>query len=268
MNKWVIKKRFEKNVVSLSKPLLESYALFGHLFCNIVKLHLYACLTINKTSPFAVKNAIKGVFYPHALKGEDSRQCGRSMVEMLGVLAVVGVLSAGALAGYSRAMMQHKLNKQQEQMNDILLGITTYQNDLYGQMYGQSILQSLGVIEQSMIKDGSWVDVFNNKMSIQASETTISLYVYFKINESENSAVYRQCQNLMTLAQSWRSELYYAETLSAYGSDHQKQKFYYGDRYCKTRCLRDLSLKDINEMCAYHGGNSEQMMLKIWWNKA
>ena len=38
-------------------------------------------------------------------------QKGRSMVEMLGVLAIIGVLSAGALAGYSKAMFRHKVNQ-------------------------------------------------------------------------------------------------------------------------------------------------------------
>ena len=42
------------------------------------------------------------------LKGEDS---GRSMVEMLGVLAIIGVLSAGALKGYSAAMFKYKMNQ-------------------------------------------------------------------------------------------------------------------------------------------------------------
>ena len=38
-------------------------------------------------------------------------QKGRSMVEMLGVLAIVGVLSVGAIAGYSKAMFKYKMNK-------------------------------------------------------------------------------------------------------------------------------------------------------------
>ena len=38
-------------------------------------------------------------------------QRGRSMVEMLGVLAIVGVLSVGAIAGYSKAMFKYKMNK-------------------------------------------------------------------------------------------------------------------------------------------------------------
>ena len=36
---------------------------------------------------------------------------GRSMVEMLGVLAVVGVLSVGGIAGYTYAMNKHKTNE-------------------------------------------------------------------------------------------------------------------------------------------------------------
>ena len=37
-------------------------------------------------------------------------QSGRSMVEMLGVLAIIGVLSVGGIAGYSKAMLKYKLN--------------------------------------------------------------------------------------------------------------------------------------------------------------
>ena len=47
-------------------------------------------------------------------------QSGRSVVEMLGVLAIIGVLSVGAIAGYSKAMMKYKLNKQSEQISSIL----------------------------------------------------------------------------------------------------------------------------------------------------
>lgn len=36
---------------------------------------------------------------------------GRSMIEMLGVLAIIGVLSAGGIAGYSSAMTSYKTNK-------------------------------------------------------------------------------------------------------------------------------------------------------------
>lgn len=42
------------------------------------------------------------------------KQNGRSMIEMLGVLAIIGVLSVGGIAGYTKAMFQYKINKDIE----------------------------------------------------------------------------------------------------------------------------------------------------------
>ncbi|MBO6281217.1 MAG: hypothetical protein J6N49_01660 [Alphaproteobacteria bacterium] len=55
-------------------------------------------------------------------------QSGRSMIEMLGVLAIIGVLSVGGIAGYSKAMMQYKINKATDQITQIVGSIRT----LYG----------------------------------------------------------------------------------------------------------------------------------------
>ena len=41
----------------------------------------------------------------------ESEQSGRSMVEMLGVLAIIGVLSVGGISGYSKAMAKYKINQ-------------------------------------------------------------------------------------------------------------------------------------------------------------
>ena len=50
---------------------------------------------------------------------------GRSMIEMLGVLAIVGVLSVGGIAGYSKAMNKFKTNKVIDQVNMISTNIRT-----------------------------------------------------------------------------------------------------------------------------------------------
>ena len=50
---------------------------------------------------------------------------GRSMIEMLGVLAIVGVLSVGGIAGYSKAMNKFKTNKMTEQITLISTNIRT-----------------------------------------------------------------------------------------------------------------------------------------------
>lgn len=41
---------------------------------------------------------------PRMTGGREASSTGRSMIEMLGVLAIVGVLSVGGIAGYSKAM--------------------------------------------------------------------------------------------------------------------------------------------------------------------
>ena len=61
---------------------------------------------------------------------ENATFSGRSMVEMLGVLAIIGVLSVGAIAGYSKAMTKYKLNKQTEQINTLISAIIRYRHDL------------------------------------------------------------------------------------------------------------------------------------------
>ncbi len=46
-------------------------------------------------------------------------QSGRSMIEMLGVLAIIAVLTVGGIAGYSKAMQQWKMDKWKAQITDI-----------------------------------------------------------------------------------------------------------------------------------------------------
>lgn len=58
-----------------------------------------------------------------------TEESGRSMVEMLGVLAIVGVLSIGGITGYSKAMAKYKINKTLDQISMLITNIrTTYGN--------------------------------------------------------------------------------------------------------------------------------------------
>ena len=62
-------------------------------------------------------------------------QSGRSMIEMLGVLAIIGVLSVGGIAGYSKAMMKYRINKTIEQITLIAGNVRAFfapQRNFYG----------------------------------------------------------------------------------------------------------------------------------------
>ena len=53
----------------------------------------------------------------------DAPQFGRSMVEMLGVLAIIGVLSVGGIAGYSKAMLKYKINNTLDTLSQVVARI-------------------------------------------------------------------------------------------------------------------------------------------------
>lgn len=47
-------------------------------------------------------------------------QSGRSMIEMLGVLAIIGVLSVGGMVGYSKSMERYRVNETINQISYIV----------------------------------------------------------------------------------------------------------------------------------------------------
>ena len=66
------------------------------------------------------------------MKDMRKNQSGRSMIEMLGVLAIVGVLSAGGIAGYSMAMQSYKTTQLIEKVNLIATRTRSiYKNNIY-----------------------------------------------------------------------------------------------------------------------------------------
>ena len=54
-----------------------------------------------------------------------TNESGRSMIEMLGVLAIIGVLSVGGIAGYSQAMSKFKVSKTTDQVQTMVTNVRT-----------------------------------------------------------------------------------------------------------------------------------------------
>ena len=74
-------------------------------------------------------------------------QSGRSMIEMLGVLAIIGALSVGGIAGYSKAMMKYRINKTIEQITLIAGNIRTF----FGQQKNYQDLMRMDVIKEAKL---------------------------------------------------------------------------------------------------------------------
>ena len=206
---------------------------------------------------------------------------GRSMVEMLGVLAIIGVLSVGAIAGYSKAMFKYKLNKQSEQLTQVLNTITRLAHSFNNMTEATQLfpyLIKMNEIPQEMIKNSSIViyDVFNNKLvaRIQPQSVTgnmvkevISLGIYLPLTtkSDQNIAV---CQNIYNNIKENSANIYYVYSSSGYNTDDARYSTFWGDKYCTSnvKCLKDITVEKTYQECAQHIGNAsgDSHIMVLW----
>ena len=178
------------------------------------------------------------------------------MVEMLGVLAIIGVLSVGAIAGYSKAMMKYKLNKQTEQIGSILDYVNIHLDDFKRSKTTISanmipLLKKLNVIPQEMIHKNT------NNTIFDVFGTTIALSNYFDgdyifefklfINKGQKES----CMNLFTIAKAKREQLWRTKFETVKGEENSSSGIFYGDAVCHSglKCLKDLTVAEMEDFC-------------------
>ena len=101
-------------------------------------------------------------------------QSGRSMIEMLGVLAIIGVLSVGGIAGYSKAMSKFKINKSIDQISQIVNNIRTLYagHTTYAGLNNKTAIK-MGVIPDELGTDytsGILTNTYNGNVYVGAVE--------------------------------------------------------------------------------------------------
>lgn len=81
---------------------------------------------------------------------------GRSMIEMLGVLAIIGVLSVGGIAGYSKAMSKYRTNKMIDQATMLITNIRTMfaQQQSYADLNNARAVNLALVPEEMIVNPG------------------------------------------------------------------------------------------------------------------
>ena len=102
---------------------------------------------------------------------------GRSMIEMLGVLAIIGVLSVGGIAGFSKAMESYKTNQSIDQISTMIanvknLGLRQH-NRFTGFTTNAAIKMKLIPEEMIVTKNNtsSLVNVFGGEVKIGTSKS-------------------------------------------------------------------------------------------------
>ena len=192
----------------------------------------------------------------------DSVYSGRSMVEMLGVLAIVGVLSVGAIAGYSKAMSKYKLNKAIEAANQLFAAIITkvapdkssLTDDGLGYVYYTETMVKAGWLPDGFkFTDTSpryIYDAFNNPAWIfKDPAKAVGVGWSFEQNQKE------LCMAYVNLAKEWRNDInsIYVDSLSSNNGSVVSKSYgnLYGDKNCTSdvKCLKDVTVTEIDNLC-------------------
>lgn len=192
-------------------------------------------------------------------------QFGRSMIEMLGVLAIVGVLSVGGIAGYSKAMEMYKMDKALDEYNFLIQGLMEHTEQFvkmsqanpqltgitdfvtaanlvpatWKKVSPYDFIDSVGNMVATAIRNGHWVIEIHPGGSFRQNEAGT------QINESFSQ---RTCENIFRdLAQPLHSSVHNAYIYRS----KQGGITYYGDKTCSDgkKCLRDLTVSKINQTC-------------------
>lgn len=182
------------------------------------------------------------------------RENGRSMVEMLGVLAIIGVLSVGAISGYSKAMMKYKLNKQREQISQIMMSLIEYRSIFTSVGHQESIvpiLIKLNALPQEMIKPNVSTAIYDNLSSNITIFRTDGDGVYFAYGMSnvsdDNHTI---CRNILESLKEYSSVLYALGVNSTTAEDVNQQSWYYGDSFSDNyKKIHQLDISTMNSLC-------------------
>ena len=215
---------------------------------------------------------------PRMTGARSENPLGRSMIEMLGVLAIIGVLSVGGIAGYSQAMEKFKMNKAIGDYNMLIFGLLEHEADLKKLATNANVsftslinyVDSAGLIPQNWqkINDSVISDAYGNHIQIFVNEIG-KLVVDFYLGgfEAGDDKVWRKskafnpklCREIFSnIAAPLHSTL---EKAWIYGSNDS----FSGDKFCSKNvtCLRDITLQQIKDAC--NSCEKEKYCAVVFW---
>ena len=183
-------------------------------------------------------------------------QCGRSMIEMLGVLAIIGVLS---IAGYTKAMETIKSNQQREAIAELLYKMVEIKSLLDRNMetqYLAEVMYALNEIPKNYTynKPFSLYDIDRNLVSIQygidptnGNTLRYALYVFFAQRPKEmNKYIRNYCYNLALVASSITDEV---KSIYVYYAGNEEKPNGYGKTIFTAKSLKNISVAEIYQIC-------------------
>ena len=169
---------------------------------------------------------------------------GRSMVEMLGVLAIIGVLSVGAIAGYSKAMMKYKLNLMTQDLSFLIGELIPFSKEFISYSKGTNlfdIINKLNLIPSSFsVQNKTFYDSINNQINISTCTSVPCWKLSYILKNNSLNAQF--CFNLISYLQNYHNKIYRI-SLNGY--------FLWGDDYCSqvSSCLINFDMSTLDDTC-------------------
>ena len=210
---------------------------------------------------------------------------GRSMVEMLGVLAIIGVLSVGAIAGYSKAMFKYKLNQHAQAVNMLINNVLQIKDKLQynknGETYYGFLLYKMNLLpdgikyinntslQDNWFKNNIVVDYDNVKYTTSNGTEVQNNFgdIAFQVPPTAQGA--EICRNIALAAKENAANLWFVQTYKSFNDTSSANGTYighlYGDAYCSAsnECLRDLDLNKVSNLC--NACNERACTLYVLW---
>ena len=208
---------------------------------------------------------------PSMTGARGANSFGRSMIEMLGVLAIIGVLSVGGIAGYSKAMEKFKVNKLVEEYSNVIFQLLEHKDNLLrsnpqNQVFLADTMAAMNMVPESWVKQSKiWYkdSQGNNVAAYLLNGELLSFDMYLggtTKNESGASVSVnfsvKLCTELLNnLALPLSSELF--RVTVANSANDWSGTTRYGAKYCGTKdrkCIASSTLSDFQAMCKFCDG--------------
>ncbi|MBR2299404.1 MAG: hypothetical protein IJ870_02375 [Alphaproteobacteria bacterium] len=206
-----------------------------------------------------------------------TKENGRSMVEMLGVLAIMAVLSVGALAGFNKAMDKYKLNKHAEQIS-YMMAVALENNDTLKNASFDMIseLKALGAFSWDINAQEGHLGLVNNQFVELRDSLQNKMWFenYHQINNGgyavgielvlSDKAV-QICHNFINVFKQFATELDGVYVTKK--KENQSSRNAFAGRVCSSeKCLATITNDDIINMCRAHCADADKCNLYAVWD--
>ena len=211
--------------------------------------------------------------------GTDATTCrGRSMVEMLGVLAIVGVLSVGAIAGYGKAMEKYRLNQYSQAISMLINNVLQIKGQLQHKpdtsTYFNTLLYKLNLVPDGIIYNENSVYLhdrwFNNNIFVvynngkytgtdgKTHQNNMG-FIHFEFSRASQQGS-EVCHTTINATKENAGNIEYLQLLQISYSDNTSE---YSDRILAKE-LQHITLNRIDQLCN-QCTNYETCVLLVAW---